>query len=418
MARQVTPLSDTQVRQAKASEKPTKLFDGGGLFLLITPPAKNTKAKPSKIWRFKYRFNGKEKQISFGAYPDLSLAEAREKRAWARGLVASGIDPSLAKKNEREEAAARQANTFRRLADEWYGQQGTLAEKTKLMLWRRLEVDVFPVIGNTPNSELTPKMVLDGVLRPIEKREAVELAHRTKSLVSRILRYGVACGYVERDVTADLRGALQPFKRKHLPAITDPKKVGGLLRALEGFDGSAIVKTALLLHPLVATRPGELRHMEWSEIDFEEGTWNIPAGKMKMKTPHLVPLSRQAIEILRAIQPLTGSGRYVFHSVRSVARPISDNTLNAAMRRLGFEKDEMTSHGWRAVFRTLAAECLHERIDLIEMQLAHRVADALGRAYNRTTFLPERRTLMQRWADYLDSLKQSTENVIPFARRG
>ncbi len=248
-------------------------------------------------------------------------------------------------------------------------------------------------------------MLLLGVLRPMEKRGAVELAHRTKSILSRVLRYGVACGYIERDFTADLRGAIPAYQLKHLAALTDPQQVGALLRALDGFDGSLVVKTALRLHPLVVTRPGELRHMEWSEVDLDTGIWDIPAGKMKMKNPHRVPLSRQAVALLTSIQDLTGSGTYVFPSIRSTAKPISDNTLNAALRRIGYSTEEMTSHGWRAVFRTLADEMLQERVDLIEAQLAHQVRDTLGRAYNRTQFRDERVALMQSWADYLDQLK-------------
>lgn len=276
----------------------------------------------------------------------------------------------------------------------------------------RLERDVFPVVGDTPLSDLTPRSILEGVLRPIEDRGSIELAHRVRGVISQVLRYGVACGLCERDSTVDLRGALKPVQRKHLPAITDPVKVGALLRAIDGFDGSLIVKCALRLHPLVVTRPGELRHAEWSEIDFKKATWAIPVGKMKMKNPHIVPLSDQAIEILRELHPITGSGKYLFPSVRSTARPISDNTLNAALRRLGYGSDEMVSHGWRAVFRTLADEVLQERLDIIEAQLAHQVADTLGRAYNRTSFLKERRELMEKWTRYLDGLKSGAK-VIP-----
>ena len=397
MARPTLPLTDAQIRQAKAADKPMKLFDGGGLYLLVTAG--------SKGWRFKYRFADKEKLISFGNYPGISLAEARKERERVRGLLAKGIDPSLARKAERQEEAARQSNTFRSLATEWHGKQAHLARKTLDMTWRRLELDVFPALGGTPVSDLTPRMILLGVLRPMEKRGVVELAHRTKSIISRVLRYGVACGYIERDFTADLRGALPAFERNHLAAVTAPKEVGALLRALDGFEGSAIVKAALCLHPLVVSRPGELRHMEWSEVDLEAGTWNIPAGKMKMKSPHCVPLSRQAVAILKPLHDLTGGGRYAFSSLRSAAKPISDNTLNAALRRIGYSSEEMTSHGWRAIFRTLADEILQERVDLIEAQLAHQVRDALGRAYNRTSFLSERFQLMQRWADYLDELK-------------
>jgi integrase len=408
MARLTKPLSDTEIRQAKPADKPRKLFDGGGLYLLVD-------ANGKKGWRLKYRFAGKEKLLSLGVYPTVSLVKAREKRDECRKLLDKGLDPSLARKAAKREGEERQATTLKRLAKEWHGQQSNLSQKTREMAWRRLELEVFPSLGGVPVADITPRMILEGVLRPMERRGVVELAHRTKSIISRVLRYGVACGYLERDLTADLKGALQPFERKHLAALTDPQQVGGLLRAIDGFDGSFVVRSALLLHPLLAVRPGELRHMEWSEVDLEEAIWSIPAQKMKMKSPHMVPLSQQAVGILRGLQALTGNGRYVFPSIRSTARPISNNTLNAALRRIGYSTEEMTSHGWRAVFRTLADEVLQERIDHIEQQLAHTVKDALGRAYNRTQFLAERRAMMQRWADYLDGLT-SGRKVIPIRR--
>jgi integrase len=280
------------------------------------------------------------------------------------------------------------------------------------MIMRRLKRDAFPVIGDTPLSELSSRLILEKVLRPIEDRGAIDLAHRIRGAISQILRYGVACGMCDRDLTADLRGALKPIPRKHHAALdaggtTDPAKVGALLRAIDGFDGSFTVKCALRLHPLVATRPGELRHAEWTEIDFDQALWSIPAGRMKMKNPHIVPLSPQALAILRELHHLTGQGTYLFPSIRSIAKPISDNTMNAGLRRLGYSKEEIVSHGWRAIFRTLADEVLQERIDIIEAQLAHQVSDALGRAYNRTSFLKERRELMNRWGAYLDSLKSA-----------
>lgn len=403
-------LTDTKVKNAKPAEKQFKLFDGDGLFLLVVPTGKS---KGGKRWRFKYRFDGKEKLLALGTYPEISLADARTRRDDARKLIAKGIDPGEAQKAAKSEQAERLANTFRKLALDWYERQADiLAEKTRKMIMSRLERDVFPVVGDTPLSDLTPRSILEGVLRPIEDRGSIELAHRVRGVISQVLRYGVACGLCERDSTVDLRGALKPVQRKHLPAITDPVKVGALLRAIDGFDGSLIVKCALRLHPLVVTRPGELRHAEWSEIDFKKATWAIPAGKMKMKNPHIVPLSDQALEILRELHPITGSGKYLFPSVRSTARPISDNTLNAALRRLGYGSDEMVSHCWRAVFRTLADEVLQGRLDIIEAQLAHQVADTLGRAYNRTSFLKERRELMEKWTRYLDGLKSGAK-VIP-----
>jgi len=408
-------LTDVKVRNAKAGDKQVKLYDVDGLFLLVAPTSKKT---AGKRWRFKYRFGGKEKLLAFGTYPEISLADARKLRDEARKLVANGIDPSQAKKDRREEQAANHANTFKRLSLEWHERQAnSLAEKTKKMLIGRLKRDIYPVIGDTPVSELTPKLILENVLRPIEGRGAVELAHRVRGLISQILRYGVACGACERDFTVDLRGALMPVQRKHHAALdaggtTDPGKVAELLRAIDTYDGFVVVKYALQLHPLVATRPGELRHAEWSEIDLDAATWSIPPGKMKMKNPHIVPLAPQALDILKELQALTGGGKYLFPSIRSTARPISDNTLNAALRRLGYTREEIVSHGWRAIFRTLADEVLQERIDIIEAQLAHQVADTLGRAYNRTSFLKERRALMNKWANYLERLKADAK-IIP-----
>jgi integrase len=414
MPKKSLPLSDVQVRNAKPAGTDTKLSDGGGLYLLVTTSG-------GKLWRLNYRFDGKQKTLALGSYPDVGLAEARTRRDQARQLLANGVDPGDMKKQLKQEKALAAANTFEKLAREWHQRQGgRLAVKTQDVILKRLERYVFTAIGGTPLASVTAKDILEKVLRPIEQRDAVELAHTIRGIISQVLRYGVAIGAVERDVTADLRGALKPVQRTHHAALetggtTDPLKVAAVLRAIDGFDGSFVVKCALRLHPYVATRPGELRHAEWQEIDFDSATWSIPAGKMKMKNPHIVPLSPPAVAILRELHQLTGSGRYLFPSVRSTAKPISDNTLNAGLRRMGFGSDEIVSHGWRAVFRTLADEKLQERIDIIEAQLAHQVADALGRAYNRTSFLKERRELMDRWGEYLDGLKAGGK-LIPLKR--
>lgn len=411
MPKRALPLTDPGVKNSKPGEKNYKLADGSGMYLLVT-------VSGGKLWRLDYRHKEKRKTLALGAYPEVSLAEARKRRDQARQLIANGVDPGDMKKQlkaENEEAAA---STFERLAREWHKRQSDrLADRTQEVILKRLERYVFPLIGKIPLDDLKAKLILEKVLRPIEQRDAVELAHTIRGIISQVLRYGVAIGVCERDVTADLRGALKPVQRKHHAALetggtTDPAKVGALLRAIDGFDGSFVVKSALRLHPLVATRPGELRHAEWAEFDFDTSTWAIPTGKMKMKNPHLVPLSPQAVAILRELQPLTGQGRYLFPSVRTTSKPISDNTLNAALRRMGFSSDEIVSHGWRAIFRTLADEVLQERIDIIEAQLAHQVADALGRAYNRTSFLKERRELMNRWGKYLDGLKAGAK-VLP-----
>ncbi|MBE0597450.1 MAG: integrase arm-type DNA-binding domain-containing protein [Desulfuromonadales bacterium] len=415
MPKIVVPLTDAQVKNAKAGSSDFKLFDGKGLFLLVTQTG-------GKLWRFRYQFDGKDKTIALGKYPEIPLAEARKRRDQARQLIAGGWDPADVKRQAKIENAEKRANTFEKLARDWHDRQaGTLSDRTRKMIMARLLRDVFPVIGGMPLAELKPRAILENVLRPIEDRGAVELSHRMRGVISQVLRYGVACGACERDLTIDLRGAFKPVQRRHHAALdasgtTDPTQVGALLRAIDDFEGSIIVKCALKLHPLVATRPGELRHAEWMEIDFDSATWSIPAGKMKMKNPHIVPLSESAIFILRELQRLTGGGKYLFPSVRSTSRPISDNTMNAALRRLGYGSDEMVSHGWRAIFRTLADEVLQERIDIIEAQLAHQVQDTLGRAYNRTSFLKERRELMTRWAQYLDGLRNDRGKVIPLRR--
>lgn len=413
------PLTDVKVKNAKPGEKQVKLFDGDGLFLLVSPAKKSARGK---CWRLKYRFDGKERLLALGTYPEVSLAEARSRRDQARQLIANGVDPGDMKKQLKAEKAEAAANTFEKLAREWHNRQSDrLADKTQEVILKRLERYVFPLIGDTPLADIKAKLILEKVLRPVEDRDAVELAHTIRGLISQVLRYGVAIGTCERDVTADLRGALKPVQRKHHAALetggtTDPAKVAALLRAIDGFDGSIVVKCALRLHPLVATRPGELRHAEWAEIDFDSATWSIPAGKMKMKNPHIVPLSPQAVTILRELHQTTGQGQYLFPSVRTTAKPISDNTLNAGLRRMGFSGDEIVSHGWRAIFRTLADEVLQERVDIIEAQLAHQVADSLGRAYNRTSFLKERRELMDRWGKYLDGLKESKAKVVPIRK--
>ncbi len=415
------PLTDIKIRNAKPTAKPCKMFDGDGLYLLVSPTKKPGRGKS---WRFKYFFDGKEKLLSLGSYPEISLAEARSRRDQARKLVANNIDPAKERQRQKLERAEQIANTVELVAKEWlHRQEGVLAPKTIDMIERRLANDVYPAIGSTPIADLVAREILEKVLRPIEDRGTLETAHRVRGTLSQIMRYGVACGLCERDATVDLRGALKPIRRKHRPAldtdgIPDPAKVGALLRAIDGFDGSPTVKAALRLHPLVATRPGELRHAEWTEIDLDQALWSIPAGRVKMKNPHIVPLSPQALTILRELHQITGKGTYLFPSSRSTARPISNNTLNAALRRLGYDGTEFVSHGWRAIFRTLADEVLQDRIDIIEAQLAHQVSDALGRAYNRTSFLKERRAMMNRWGSYLDGLKNASKVISLVKRTG
>jgi integrase len=398
MPKRIPPLSEAQVRKAKPQEKPYKLFDGNGLFLLITPSG-------GKLWRFRYRFSGKEKLLAIGSYPEISLSEAREKRLMARKDVVAGIDPGEVKKARKAALTDGLENSFEVVAREWHRKFSlNWSDVHASTTIRRLELNVFPWIGARPIADINAPELL-AVLRRVESRGAQETAHRIKSICGRVFRYAVATGRAKRDPAADLKGALPPVKKSHLAAITDPVKVADLLRAIDGYQGSLRIKCALRLAPLVFVRPGELRQAEWTEIDLEKAEWNIPATRMKIKEPHLVPLATQAIAILRELQPLTGQGRYVFPSVRSFGRPMSNNTINAALRLLGYGKDEMTGHGFRAMARTILDEVLQVRPDFIEHQLAHAVRDPNGRAYNRTAHLGERRKMMQDWADYLDRLK-------------
>ncbi len=407
-------LTEMKVRNAKPGTKPVKLSDSGGMYLLVSPPGKKT-PNGSKCWRLKYRFNGKEKVLALGTYPVISLGEARENRDVARKQLAKGIDPGEARKAEKLTGNEKAANTFEAVAREWHTRQkGVWTEGHASRTMQRLERDIFRCIGTRPIAEITAPELL-AVFRRIESRGAHETAHRARFVCGQIFRYAVATGRAERDPAADLKGALTPIKTRHHAAITDPKEVAALLRAIDGYQGSFVVKCALQLAPLVFVRPGELRQAEWAEIDFESAEWNMPAERMKMKQAHLVPLSDQAVTILRELHALTGNSRYLFPSGRSFARPMSDNAVNAALRRMGYGTDEMTGHGFRAMARTILDEVLQVRIDFIEHQLAHAVKDPNGRAYNRTAHLDERRKMMQLWADYLDGLKAGAK-VLPLKR--
>jgi len=397
MPKKIAPMTDVQARKLKAKDgKSATLFDGGGLYLLA-------EVSGNKGWRLKYRYHGKQKLISLGVYPETSLADARKLRTKARKLIKQGIDPIQTRTDEKQHQRKIQENTFKKVAMEWHENQTNLAATTKQLHMRRLERDILPTIGDVPISEISPKLILDQVLRPMETRGVGEMTARVKSIISQIFRYGVACGYVERDITTDLSGALKKVIRGHRAAITDPSQLADLLKAIDNYEGYKIVKYALQILPLVFVRPGELRAMKWSDIDFDNAEWRYTISKTK--TEHIVPLSKQSLVILKSIQHLTGAGELVFPSIRSVARPISDNTLNAALRRMGYSKEEVSAHGFRATARTILEEVLHERVEYIEHQLAHSVKDALGRAYNRTKHLTERHRMIQLWADYLDQIK-------------
>ena len=410
MARQAKGLTDAAVKTAKPGEKQRAMFDGDGLFLLIVPNG-------GKYWRFKYRFEGKGKILAFGTYPEISLAKARERREAARRQVAEGIDPGALKKAVKAAKVAETENAFEIIAREWHEKfKPTWTPGHAGTIFRRMELDLFPFLGARSVSEITTPEVLE-VLRKVEARGALETAHRIKTIAAQVFRYAIATGRAVYDPTVSLKGALPPATQRHFPSITDPKQVSELLRAIDDFKGSLVVRSALWIGAYTFVRPGELRHMEWSEIDLEKGMWDIPAGKMKMKVSHFVPLCKQAVDILRELQLLTGSGRYVFPCNRTAGgqRPMSDNTILSTLRRMGYEKHEMTGHGFRAMARTMLDEILQFPTAHIEAQLAHAVKDANGRAYNRTTFLEDRRKMMQTWGDYLDGLKAGAK-VIPIRR--
>lgn len=400
-------LTNIAIKNAKPKTKAYKLFDTRGLFLKVTPGG-------GKLWRFKFYFDNKEKSISLGSYPEVSLLKARKKRDEARELLADGINPSEHRKQQKFARDAENAITFELVAKEWVNhkskrpkEKGGYAEKYAKDLLRRLEYDLLGPLGNQPIVALTAPEILK-VLRRVEERGAFETAHRLLQNIGQIFRYAIATGRALRDPSRDLKDALAPVKKQHLAAIIDPNGVGQLLRAIESYEGSQIVRLALKLLPLVFVRPGELRNAEWSEIDFENQQWDIPAQKMKMNFPHIVPLSKQAIEILEELKDYTGNDTYLFPSPRTRERPLSNNAFTAALRRMGYEKGEMTAHGFRAMARTLLDEQLKQRPDYIEHQLAHAVHGPLGRAYNRTSFLDERRKMMQKWADYLEELRDSS----------
>jgi integrase len=400
-------LTDTFVKNTKHTGKPSgdKHADGGGMYLLVKAG--------SKYWRLDYRFLGKRKTLALGVYPAVSLAKARKRRDTVREQLADGIDPGIAKREDRLAMATAAAHTFEAVARAWLARTAANRAATtqaKVATW--LAKDVFPHIGRLPISTIGPRDVL-ATVRKMETRGAIDSARRVKQIVGQVFRYAVADGTAERDVTADLRGALSAVPAGHFAAITEPKQVGDLMRSIFDYAGHPCTVAALKLSPLVFVRPGELRTAEWAEIDLDAAEWRIPGSKMKMKTDHIVPLARQAVEILRGIHPITGHGQYVFPSMRTGERPMSENTINAALRGMGYPKEVHSAHGFRATARTIMDEVLNERVDLIEHQLAHAVKDTNGRAYNRTAHLPARRDMMQRWADYLDKLRMGSK-VIPF----
>lgn len=412
MPKRIAPLTELQVKNAKPQNKSKKLFDGGGLFLLVTPAG-------GKLWHFKYRFGGKEKKLSFGPYPTVSLTDARKQREDTRRLLVEGVDPGEVRKGVKEDALA-SLRTLKLVAEEWLEKnKPAWSELHYATVVGRLKYNVYDVIGDRPIAELKRGEVISLLKEIGELRGKVATAKKVKIYLSQIFRFALNNDWIDTIPTGDLKVSeiLPKVKLGHRPAITVPKEVGALLRAIESLNGSCTVKNAMRLAPLVFLRPGELRKAEWHEFDLDAGEWNIPAERMKMRVPHLVPLSTQAVEIMREMQPLTGKGRYVFPNQRSASRPMTDAALGAALRRMGYEQGEVCAHGFRATARTNLEEVLQFRIDIIEHQLAHMVKDAHGRAYNRTSYLPDRRKMMQVWADYLDGLKAGAK-VIPIRSKG
>jgi integrase len=396
-------LTEARIKAAKPREKPYKLSDSKGLYLLVDPSG-------GRWWRLKYRYGGKEKKLSLGVYPDVRLKLAREKRDEERRVLGSGADPGAARKAQRLATEA----TFRAVATEWLARQNLAPATLEKAMWQ-FEQQLFPELGDRPMGEIGPADVLAAV-RKIEARGKIETAHRAKQRAGQVFRYAIATGRADRDPTGDLKGALTPLKPQNRAAVTQPAKVGELLRALGGYSGHPVTHAALRLAPYVFARPGELRGAEWSEIDLEASEWRIRADRMKIREAHIVPLAAQAVAILRELQPLTGPGKYVFPALTTPNRCMSENTITAALRRMGYSGKEMTAHGFRAMASTLLNEQGFAP-DVIELQLAHKERNKVRAAYNRAQRLKERRKMMQAWADYLDGLKAGGENVVPLRRK-
>ena len=403
MPRRILPLAELKVKTAKPRDKEYKLSDGLGLHLLVTPSG-------GKLWRLQYMFAGKQRLLSFGAYPAVSLALARRRRDAARELLATGIDPGAEKKAKAAAAAAEARNTFQLVAEEWFAEREKEWSKNTAVHTRRwLDYRIYPVIGDRAISSLETSELVR-ILQAVAS-DSLETGHRVKTIFHQVFRYATFKGLIRYNPATDFRGAIKPKNPKGMAAPIEPKDAAPLLKAIDGFNGSYVVQCALKLAPLLFCRPGELRHMEWSEIDFEAAIWSIPGEKMKMRQPHLVPLSTQALSILKDLHLLTGHGIFVFPSARSFTRCMSDNAINAALRRMGFEKDEIVGHGFRAMARTMIREQLHVEAEFIEIQLAHKTKAPNGTAYDRVAFLPERSRMMQLWSDYLDELKSGAKVI-------
>lgn len=397
-------LTDVAIRHTKPGGRPLRLFDGNGLYLEVSPSG-------GKWWRLKYRYEGKEKRLSLGVYPDIGLREARDRCVEARRLLAARVDPAEARRAHKASRVEAGAQSFEAIAREWYAkQQPTWAESHADKIIRRLERDVFPWIGSKNVAAITAPEVLS-LLRRIEQRGAVETAHRAQQNCGQVFRYAVATGRATSDPSRDLRGALTPWKPQHYSTLTSSQAVATLLRDIAAYQGTFVTKCALRLSPFLFVRPGELRRAEWAEIDIRQREWRIPAAKMKRRIMHIVPLANQVVQIFEEVRPLTGGGQWVFPGVRSNGEPMSENTVNAALRRLGYEREALTGHG----FRGMASTMLHEQgwpSHLIERQLAHGEPNEVKAAYNHAEYLPERRRMMQAWADFLSALAAGPDGVL------
>jgi len=382
-------LTDTAAKKAKPKEKPYRLSDEKGLYLEVHPSG-------SKYWRMKYRFGGREKRLAFGVYPEITLKKARKKRSSARDLLADGVDPGEVRRAERLRQQTLTEDSFGGIAQEWFEKEKRHWSESHTSRVKRIVEKDLAALSARPIAEITAPEILSSIRR-VEARGAFDTAHRTKQISGQVFRYAIATGRAERDPSRDLQDALVRAVKTHLAAVTDPKQLAAILRILEGYKGTPVVRAAVRLAPLLFVRPGELRRMEWAELDIENSSWLISGQKMKTGNDHIVPLATQSIAIIEEIRPLTSRSRYVFPSARSAHRPMSDNAVLAAFRRMGIPKEELSGHGFRATARTILAEVLEYPDHLIEHQLAHAVRDANGRAYNRTTFLGQRREMMQAW---------------------
>ncbi len=401
------PLTDVKIRAIKPKTKQFKLSDGQGLYLLVN--------KKGKYWRYNFRYNGKYKTLAIGVYPEISLKEARESHQKARMLLNKGIDPTFKRKIERLTNNQQLENSFQLIALEWMEKQKEKWSTSHFQsVSSRLKNNIYPWLGDRPIAEITAPELL-ATLRRMESRGIHHTTLKVKQYCGQVFRYAIVTGRAERDPSADLKGALTPPITKHHATITDPAQIRGLLNAIEDYKGEITTLYALKLAPLVFVRPTELRHAEWAEINLNNAEWRIPAEKMKMKDEHIIPLSKQVITIFEELQPITGKGKYVFPSIRSRSRAMSENTVNGALRRLGYTKDEITAHGFRAMASTLLNE-QGFKPDVIERQLAHSERNKVRASYNRAEYLPERKTMMQHWADYLDALKNGAD-VIPIGQK-